>query len=62
MRQQNDMVAICSDDELILIINGVQVGKASDTQLSSGEIALGVVTLGYPNAEVVIHELEVSIP
>jgi hypothetical protein len=60
-KHANLITAICIGPELIMEINGEEVGRAVDYAFDSGIIGIAVSTYDYPTAEVMFYELAAEV-
>lgn len=56
-KYENNIRAICDGSDLIMEINGSEVGRATDSTFTEGFIGIGVQTFDHPDAEVMFFDL-----
>lgn len=61
-KAENELTAICDGNDLILGVNGVEVGSTTDTDFRSGGIGVSVTTFDIAGAGVEFDALQAIVP
>jgi hypothetical protein len=59
---RNDLMAICSGNDLKLIVNGKQVAQAKDNELISGEVGVLAGAYGTPGVDILFNDFKAIKP
>lgn len=56
-KHENNIRIVCDGSDLIMEVNGSEVGRTTDATFTEGFIGIGVQTFDYPDAEVLFFDL-----